>query len=54
MIKNPPSNAGDVGSTPGPGTKIPHATGQLSPTTRGKPGSCKEKADVLQLRPTAK
>ena len=29
-VKNPPSNAGDVGSTPGRGTKIPHATGQLS------------------------
>ena len=31
MVKNPPSNAGDVGSIPGQGTKIPHATGQLSP-----------------------
>ena len=24
MVKNLPSNAGDVGSIPGPGTKIPH------------------------------
>ena len=24
MVKNPPSNAGDVGSIPGLGTKIPH------------------------------
>ena len=31
MVKNPPSNAGDVGSIPGGGTKIPHALGQLSP-----------------------
>ena len=31
MVKNPPSNAGDVGSMPGGGTKIPHAVGQLSP-----------------------
>ena len=31
VVKNPPSNAGDVGSIPGRGTKIPHATGQLSP-----------------------
>ena len=31
MIKNPPYNAGDVGSIPDRGTKIPHATGQLSP-----------------------
>ena len=52
MIKNAPSNAGDAGSTPGPGTKIPYATGQLSPTPREKPARCKERADVLQLRPT--
>ena len=31
MVKNLPSNAGDVGSIPGQGTKIPHAAGQLSP-----------------------
>ena len=31
MAKNPSSNAGDVGSIPGQGTKIPHAAGQLSP-----------------------
>ena len=31
VVKNPPSNAGDTGSIPGRGTKIPHATGQLSP-----------------------
>ena len=30
MVKNLPSNAGDVGLIPGQGTKIPHATGQLS------------------------
>ena len=30
-VKNPPSNAGDVSSIPGLGTKIPRATGQLSP-----------------------
>ena len=30
MVKNPPSNAGDTGSIPGRGTKIPHAAGQLS------------------------
>ena len=51
MVKNPPSNAGDMDSIPGWGTKIPHAAGQLSPraattepvhsgacaATRGKP-----------------
>ena len=31
MVKNPPYNAGDMGSIPGEGTKIPHAAGQLSP-----------------------
>ena len=31
VVKNPPSSAGDVGSIPGQGTKIPHAAGQLSP-----------------------
>ena len=30
MVKNPRSNAGDTGSIPGRGTKIPHAMGQLS------------------------
>ena len=30
VVKNPPYNAGDVGLIPGQGTKIPHATGQLS------------------------
>ena len=33
MVKNPPSNAGDVGSTPGKETKIPHAMEQLSLNT---------------------
>ena len=31
VIKNPSSNAGDVGLIPGQGTKSPHALGQLSP-----------------------
>ena len=30
VVKNPPCNAGDVGSIPGRRTKIPHAAGQLS------------------------
>ena len=29
-VKNLPGNAGDVGSIPGQGTKIPHAKEQLS------------------------
>ena len=31
MVKNPLSYAGDLGSIPGRGTKIPHTAGQLSP-----------------------
>ena len=31
VIKNPPYYAGDAGSIPAQGTKIPHAMGQLSP-----------------------
>ena len=29
-VKNPPCNAGDAGSNPSGGTKIPHAVEQLS------------------------
>ena len=31
MVKNPPSSAGDAGSIPGQGIKIPRVVGQLSP-----------------------
>ena len=31
MAKNLPANAGDMGSIPGLGTKIPHVAGQLNP-----------------------
>ena len=43
IVKNPPANAGDTSSIPGPGTKTPHALGQLSPcATRVplRPGTC--------------
>ena len=30
VVENPSCNAGDAGLIPGRGTKIPHATGQLS------------------------
>ena len=33
MVKNPHSSAGDVGSIPGWGTKIPRASEQLGPPT---------------------
>ena len=31
VVKNPPTDAGDVGLIPAPGTKIPRAVGQLRP-----------------------
>ena len=48
MVKNPPSNAGDEGLIPGPGSKIPRAARQLSPraTTR--------EAHELQLEKAAR
>ena len=30
LVKNPPAHAGDIGSVLAPGTRIPHATEQLS------------------------
>ena len=36
MVKNLPSNVGDMGLIPGQGTKIPHALGQLSLCTARK------------------
>ena len=40
VVKNPPSNAGHMGSIPGQGTKIPHATGQLSPHSTNRESAC--------------
>ena len=52
VVKNLPSNAGDAGSIPGGGTKIPCATGQLSPcaTTREKPTRPNRRSCMLQRR----
>ena len=52
VVKNTPSNAGDVGLIPGQGHKIPHALGQLNlcTTTREKPLCHKERSHVPQLR----
>ena len=49
VVKNPPCNAGDVGPTPGQGTKIPHALAQLSPraTTREAMGH-NERSHTMQ------
>ena len=40
VVKNPPSHAGDSGSIPGQGTKIPHAAGQLNPCVPQLLSSC--------------
>ena len=54
VFKNPPSNAGDAGSIPGRGTKIPHASEQLSlQATATEPTLHKERSHVWQLRPNA-
>ena len=44
MVKNPPTNARDMGSIPGQQTKITHATGQLM-----RPQSKTREAHVLEL-----
>ena len=54
MVKNPPSNAGDVGSIPGRGTRFPHAAGQLSPrATTTELVRLNKRACAPQLRPNA-
>ena len=46
MVKNPPFNAGDTDLIPGQGTKIPYATGHLSPY------SATREADMPAQRPS--
>ena len=41
VVKNPPSKAGNTGSIPARGTKIPHATGQLSTSAVTKDPACR-------------
>ena len=52
VVKNPPSNAGDAGSIPGQGSKIPYATGQLSPPTAISEPAChnQREAPLLQRK----
>ena len=58
VVKNLPSNTGDMGSIPGQGTKIPHAVGQGSPRAAAteahalKPMLCNKKS-LHALRPRA-
>ena len=48
VVKNLPSNAGDVGLNPGGGTKIPHGARQQSPCATNTEPTC-SKTPVLQL-----
>ena len=54
MVKNSPSNAGDAGSIPDQGTKIPHAAGQLNPgATTTEPTCSRAHAPQLERSPCA-
>ena len=46
VVKNPPCNAGDVGSIPSQETEIPHAAGQLS--------SCAMTIELVSLKEKAR
>ena len=54
MVKNLPSRAGDLGSVPAQGTKIPQVTWQLSPraATREKPDGHNEEPMHCNKDPT--
>ena len=58
MVGSLPSSAGDVGSIPGRGTRIPRAAGQLSPcaatkTQRSQIIKLKKKKKKSQIRKLA-
>ena len=46
MVKNLPCNAGEAGLVPGGRTKIPHASGQLSPQAAAMESVCLLKREV--------
>ena len=52
MVGNPPSSAGDAGSIPGQGTKIPHASEQLSLHASTREESARPKEDLTQPKIT--
>ena len=54
VVKNLPCNAGDQGSIPGRGPKVPHAMQPLSPhATVRESDHCKERFCRTQSRPDA-
>ena len=55
VVKTLPSKAGDTGSIPSQGTKIPHAAGQLSPSAAtAEPTSSRVCALKLENLPPAR
>ena len=50
--KNLPSTAGDTGSIPGRGTKIPHAAGQLSPCATTTEPACRKLHSPRAVEPS--
>ena len=50
VVKSLPSNAGDTGSIPGQGTKIPHAVGQLSLCATTREACVQHGEDLAQLK----
>ena len=52
MVKNLPYNAGDSDSVPGRGTKIPHASSQLSQHTATIESKCSRTGALQQEKPT--
>ena len=53
MVKNLPSNAGNAGSIPGRGTKIPHLVRQLSPCAAITESMCPKAHALRQEKPSA-
>ena len=51
VVKNPPSNARDMGLIPGQGTKIPYASEQLSPHTTTRESTCSNYRILQNLEP---
>ena len=47
LVKNLPCSAEEAGSIPGQGTKIPHATGQLSPCSAARKSVCGNKRSCM-------
>ena len=52
VVKNPPSNAGDVGSIPGWGTKLPLATVRETHVPQQRPSAAREEKNEIPPHPS--